>query len=152
MTLAVSSILSQAASHAKRLGLFKQVMTHEPKSAPRNGLTACLWVNSIAPVPGVSGLAATSGRVELSVRIYESMLSEPQDAIDVRILGATEKLMAAYSGDFTLGGEVMEVDLLGAHGTALSAEAGYLNQDGKLYRVMVITLPLIISDIWNQIA
>jgi len=34
----------------------------------------------------------------------------------------------------------------------LSALAGYLNQDGKLYRVMTVTLPIIINDIWAQVA
>jgi hypothetical protein len=152
VTLAVSTILSQVTSHARRLGLFNTVTTHEPKSAPRNGITVCFWVSSIAPVSEASGLSTTSGRIELSARIYEPMLGDPQDAIDIRLLEATEKLLDAYSGDFTLGGEVMDVDLLGRYGTALSAEAGYLNQDGKLYRVMVITLPLIVSDIWDQTA
>jgi hypothetical protein len=60
--------------------------------------------------------------------------------------------MAAYSGDFELGGNVRNVDLLGQASEGLTAQAGYLEQDGKLYRVMTINLPLIVNDVWNQVA
>ena len=46
----------------------------------------------------------------------------------------------------------MGVDLLGMAGSPLGAQAGYINQDGALYRVMTITLPLLITDAWTQAA
>ena len=58
--------------------------------------------------------------------------------------------MTASSGDLDLGEEVRCVDLLGQTGRALSAQAGYLEQDSKLFRVVVITLPLIVNDLWDQ--
>lgn len=149
---AIQALFDAARTHALTLGLFDRVNTHEPKNAPGRGLSASIWVQAIAPVARASGLAATSGRVELHVRVYSSMLAEPQDAIDPSILAAVSALIAEYSGAFTLGGIVRDVDLLGMHGTPLSAAAGYLNQDGKFFRVMVITLPIIISDIWGQAA
>jgi hypothetical protein len=42
------------------------------------------------------------------------------------------------------------VDLLGSAGAPLSAQAGYLNQDGRLFRVMTLTLPIIVNDVWDQ--
>jgi hypothetical protein len=42
------------------------------------------------------------------------------------------------------------VDLLGQFGTPLSAQAGYVNQDGRLFRIMTITLPLVVNDVWGQ--
>jgi hypothetical protein len=150
MTLSVTEILSRVTSHAKKLGVFNQVVTHEPKSAPRNGMTVSFWVSRIEPVAAVSGLATTSARIEVEARLYAPMLSEPQDSIDLRLLEATDKLMAAYSGDFTLDGQVMDVDLLGRYGTGLSAETGYIEIDKVIYRVMVITLPLIVADLWTQ--
>jgi hypothetical protein len=146
----ITAILNGVVSHALASGLFETVNQHEPKSAPGNGLTAAVWAQEIAPVATGSGLAATSGRVEFWLRIYTNMLSEPQDAIDPNVLTAVDTLMTAYSADFTLGDQVKDIDLLGEHGTPLSAKAGYLNQDGKLYRVMDIVLPLIINDIWAQ--
>lgn len=149
----ISSILGACIDHALATGLFSTVNLHEPKSKnPALGpqLTAAMWVQDIAPVPGASGLAATSGRLELTLRIYTSMLAEPQDSIDPNVLGAVDVMLTAYSGDFELGGNVRNVDLLGAHGKALSAKAGYLNQGGKLFRVMDICLPLILNDLWLQ--
>ena len=35
------------------------------------------------------------------------------------------------SNGFTLGGEVMEVDLLGAYGEQMSSQPGYIEHDGK---------------------
>lgn len=152
MALGYSVIVDQVASHALATGLFESVNGHEPKSAPSNGLSCAIWVDRIEPVAGASGLAATSGLVTLMVRLYSSMLAEPQDAIDPAMTDAADTLLSAFSSDFELGGAVRNVDLLGASGTALHARAGYLSQDGRLYRVFDITLPLIISDLWEQVA
>jgi hypothetical protein len=32
----------------------------------------------------------------------------------------------------------------------MTARAGYINQDNKMYRVMTITLPLVVNDTWLQ--
>ncbi|MET8987757.1 hypothetical protein ABZW49_20110 [Nonomuraea wenchangensis] len=78
------------------------------------------------------------------------MLQEPADAIDPAMLAALDALMSAYSGDFDLGGRIRNVDLLGQTGPPLSAQAGYLEQDGNTYRVFTVTLPLLINDVWDQ--
>lgn len=147
----ITGILSALVSHACTLGYFDQVNQHEPKNKNPSlaGMTAAVWVQKIGPVRS-SGLASTSGRIEFTVRVYTSMLAEPQDSIDPDVMAAVDALLAAYSGNFTLGDLVREVDLLGEAGPPLSAQAGYLNQAGKLYRVMDITLPLIVNDIWVQ--
>lgn len=151
MSLNVTGILDALVSHAMASGLFERVNGHEPASAPGHGLTAAAWADSIAPVPAASGLAATSARVVFNVRIYTSMLAEPADAIDPNMLAAVDQLMTAYSGDFELGGAVRNVDLLGQTGTPLSAQAGYLQQDGTLYRVMTLVLPVLVNDVWEQV-
>jgi hypothetical protein len=80
------------------------------------------------------------------------MTREPQDDIDTDILNATDLLMNEYSGDFELGGNVREVDLLGEFGDSLSSQAGYVTIGGTMFRVMTITLPVIVNDAWNQVA
>jgi hypothetical protein len=140
-------------SHALASGLFDQVNTAEPKSAPGSGVSAGIWLQRISPAPGGSGLASTSTRLEIWVRLYTSMLSEPSGAIDPRMLNAAAVLMAAYSGDFTLAvPEVRAVDLLGIYGNPLEGQAGYLEQDGTLYRVFTIALPVIVNDAFTQAA
>lgn len=146
---AVTALFDALTSHAAETGLFERVPQHEPKSAPMSGLACAIWVASIEPVLS-SGLASTSGRVLFNVRVYSNMLAEPQDGIDPQILTAVCALMTDYSGAFTLGGTVREVDLLGEFGDALAAKAGYLSHDNRLFRVMDITLPIIINDLWSQ--
>ncbi len=145
-----SAILDAARAHAMALGRFERVSQHEPKNAPGSGLTCAIWADSIQPVAAASGLAATSARLVLMVRVYTSMLAEPQDEIDPAVIAAVDALIGAYHSDFTLGGLVRNVDVLGQHGAPLAAQAGYLNQDNRIFRVMTITLPLIVSDAWTQ--
>lgn len=149
-----SGLIDALASHALTLGVFGRVNRHEPKSAPGKGLNAAIWVQGLGPAPGGSGLAATSVRAEFAVRVFQDMLSDPQDAIDPAVLTAVDALMSAYSSAFTLSlastVDVRMIDLLGAYGEPLRAQAGYLNQDNRLYRVMTVFVPLIINDVWTQ--
>jgi hypothetical protein len=147
---AVDVLLDKVQSHAATLGVFETVNMHEPKSAPGNGLRCAIWVQDIRPVL-TSGLGATSGCVTLFVRIYGNMLQQPYDAIDPNILKATTTLMNAYTGDFDFGVTVRNIDLLGQHGQAMAAQAGYIPIDSKLYRAMTITLPVIVNDMWTQV-
>jgi hypothetical protein len=150
MSLDGAAQMTAVADHARTTGLFEKVNGHEPKNSPGSGLTAAVWVDTIDPVALASGLAITSARVGVLVRIYTNMLQEPQDSIDPNIVAAVSILMGQYAGDFDLGGLVRNVDLLGQHGVPLRAQAGYLEQDKKLFRVMTITVPLIVNDVWNQ--
>jgi len=143
---------SAAASHAQGLGLFEQVLGHEPVSAPGSGLIYALWVSDIAPIPVRSGLNSVSVRLELTGRVFMPADSQPEDDVDVAVTGAVNGLMREYCGDFTLGGAVANVDVLGAHGAALRARFGYARFDSTTYRVATLTIPLIINDVWNEVA
>lgn len=142
---AVNALFSAVVSQAQTLGIFENVGQHEPKNAPGPRLHCAIWVDSIKPAP--SGLASVSGEVTFHLRIYSPMLAEPQDGIDPEILSATCALMAAYAGAFTLGGTVRNVDVM-----QCSAQAGYINQDSRLFRAMVVALPIIINDLWDEVA
>ncbi len=147
--LGVAGVLDQVMSHVMTLGLFEAVNGHEPVSAPATGgLTAAVWAESIDPFN--SGLSQTGSRLTFFVRLYTSMTSAPLDAIDPRMIDAVDALMAAYNGAYTLGGTIKNVDVLGQTGPGLGAKAGYIPQDGKLQRVMTITLPLVVNDVWSQ--
>ena len=139
-------------SHAMTLGQFEKVNAHEPKQAPPGQLTAAVWIAGITSWGEGSGLASTTAVATYNIRVYQGMITEPQDMIDPNMSAAVDKLMNAYSGDFTLGGTVMGVDLLGMAGTPMSMVSGYQNQDGRVYRVMTVTVPLIIADAWVQAA
>jgi hypothetical protein len=144
----VAGIFNAMESHALAVGVFDRVNTHEPKSAPGRGLTCALWVQRLRMIS--SGLTSASVGLDFLVRIYTSMLADPQDAIDPEVLVALDTLGAAYVGDFTLGGLVRAVDVRGIEGVSLGAQAGYLKQDQTQFRVMDMTVPLLVNDVWSE--
>lgn len=150
MSINAASIMDKMQSHAMALGVFERVNLHEPKNAPGSGLSAAIWIDYVGPAPANSGLTATSSLLVFNIRIYSSMLAEPQDYIDPNVIDAVDLLMGAYSGDFELGSSVAWIDLLGQSGRRMEAQAGYINQDGKMFRIMTITLPVALNDVWSQ--
>lgn len=144
------AVLDGIVSNALQLGVFDKVNTHEPKMAPGHGHIAAIWADRIEPRGQFSGLSSTSVVSVFMFRIFQNMMKEPQDEIDPVLMETTDVLLTQYSQDFTLGGAVREIDLLGEAGTPLSAQAGYVNQDGKIYRIMDITIPVIINDAFAQ--
>lgn len=150
MALGIRTLRDTLESHLLTLGVFRDVLAHEPKSAPQSG-TAAVWLQSVQPDPS-SGLAATTAVVTFLVRIYEPMLAEPADDIDLDVGAAVDLILNAITGDFSLGGNARSVDLLGYTGQTLSAEAGYVSVDQTMYRVMDITVPVVVNDAWTQTA
>lgn len=147
----LDDILDAVVSDAQRSGYFEKVNTHEPKKAPRTGLTAAIWVQAIEPIALASGLASTSARITFTLRVYQNMLMEPQDMIDPRMMKAVSNLIRRYHDDFDFAGAIRNVDLLGQFGIALSAQSGYLEVDNQMFRIMDITIPCIVNDVWVQI-
>lgn len=150
MALDIESPRNAIQSHLQALGDLKTVVAHEAKNASVQGMTAELWLELIQPIAKSSGLAVTSVRLEFSLRLRHPMQSEPQDRIDIALGDAAALAITALSGDFNLGGTVDHIDLLGAYGTPLGGRAGYLQQDGTLFRVMAVTIPLIIHNVFTQ--
>lgn len=147
----VNALFNAAESAMLKLGTFRSVNTHEPKSAPGSGLRLSIWVDTIVPVPRGSGLSATSGSIILLARAYGNMLQKPEDEIDPRLTAAASSIINAFSTDFTLDGTIRHVDLLGMYGQALKAQAGYLTIASTVYRIMTVTVPCIVNDLWDQV-
>jgi hypothetical protein len=145
------ALLNALVTHAGGLGLFDRVNTADFKSAPGHGLSATVWAKSLEPVAS-SGLNASSGRLVVFIRIWSGLQPGTDEEIDPEIVRAADRLIAAYIGDFTLGGLVREVDVHGEHGVMLSADFGYRPLDDHPYRVALLTVPLIINDLWEQVA
>jgi hypothetical protein len=150
--LNTAAIIDAIVSNALQLGLFDKVNTHEPKALPGKGMTAGVWFEEVEGFSRGSGLNSTSVVVTFQFRIYQNFVSEPQDAIDPKLMDAVDVLFGQYSGDFDLGSSARNIDLLGATGRTLSARGGYINLDGQIFRVFDIFLPVIISDAWAQVA
>lgn len=149
MSFDPQAVLDVIASHAAASGYFERVNTHEPKNAPGNGLTCAIWADRLEHIL-TSGLDSSSIRATFKIRIYSNMVQEPQDTIDPNVLNATAALLAAYNGDFSLGGLARNIDLLGSDGEPVFAEAGYIEVSRVLYRAMDINLHIIFNDVFDQ--
>jgi len=144
-------VLDVLISEAERLGVFERVNTHEAKSAPGRGLYCSIWLQEVAADPRTSGLAATSVRLTWLARVQSNFLAEPQDGIDPNILDAADLFLDAMQGDLDVGGHALSIDVLGLSGVRLGGRAGYVDQDGKKFRVMDITIPVLLDDVWVQV-
>jgi hypothetical protein len=143
----IRKVMDELQSIGARSANFSQVIQHEPKAAPEDFWMA-VYLQSMRPAS--SGLISTSIRAEFSIRLYQDMLAEPRDAIDAFVAAATWDIIDSIHQDLTLGGLVELVDVLGKDGEPLSAEAGYVDIGGKLFRVTTINVPVKINDAFDQ--
>lgn len=151
MSFPVGELFDALVSMCQRLGVFDKVNQHESKIAPGNGISAGIWLDTLGPAS--SGLASTSCRPIYVIRVYQNFLSEPQDAIDPSVWSAVDLILNEINGDFDLDlNYVRMVDILGAEGEPVSCQAGYVDIDNKLFRVVTITIPVVLNDTWLQSA
>lgn len=148
----LDDIFAAVETDCKMIGWFDTVNGAEPKHAPPGlGLTCCFWLQrGPNPLAEESGLNVTSALLTFFVRVFQNMLLEPQDAIDPNVGKSVSALVRRWHDnyDFDLHPLVRNVDLRGMSGTRLSSVAGYEDLDGKMFRVMTITLPVIVNDVW----
>jgi hypothetical protein len=147
----IQNILDNVASHIMATGYFDAVLGYESKQSPSTGLSAALYVEDLRPIRS-SGLANTSVRLELELRLYSSTYQEPYEGIDTTLVRATDAVFTAVIGDFDLGSEARHVDIFGAHGQSVRVRSGYINLSGAEFRVFQVTVPVIIDDCWPQSA
>jgi len=152
MAINISTPRDVITSHAQALGIFGDVLKREPLSAPGSGLTYAVWVGDIDPLPEASGLSSSSFRVIFNGRVYLPADTEPRDDVDIQLTNAATDLMDAYTGDFTLGGSVRNIDLLGQYGERMRARLGYLDIASTVYRISTITIPTVFSNTLAQVA
>ncbi len=150
MAFDFQALTDAVVSYAAATGEFDTVNAHEPKAKPGNGVTCSVWMEEVSPLGAASGLDAVTGMVVMTMRIQSPFLSQPADQIDPLIMRATSSLMAQFAGGFTMGGLLRDVDLLGQFSQGLRAKAGYVSQDGTVYRCMDISLPTVINDLWGE--
>lgn len=152
MSLDIRSILDAVRSHAMKTGRFERVEGHELLHPVGHGLAVGVWPDLIRPT--TSGLASISVLVVVKVRLYGSVMPRPADEIDQQMVDAANDLMNAYSGNLRLGLAAMRsVDVFGSAGVPLKLQAGYLPVgEGLLQRTIDLDLPLILNDVWEQVA
>jgi hypothetical protein len=142
--------------HAKRLGIFTEVIPFDPGSAPTGkGLTMAFWFGSMFPIPRESGLSATSMVQMMYARLFLNITTERTRETDPTILGAAVLVMRELTSDISFGldDEGVWTDLLGnARNPGVRADPRYVKygQGGALFRVVDITIPVVLEDFFAQ--
>lgn len=150
MTLDTAGILTAVVDHAASLGVFDRVAGHEPANPPGLGVSCAVWVADLRPVPRRSGLSGTSAALTLTARVFRPVADASDgDRVDPETVAAADALIGSIVGDLDLG-EAVDIDVFGAHGAQLGARAGYLRQDDTTYRVLDVTVPVLVDDLWPQ--
>ena len=142
----IKTTLVNLISAFQALGIFDRVQGVEPKSPPGQGITAAIYFDSAAPAASASGLDRASSLYIFTLRLYSNMLQEPAEAIDPNIVSCIDAVFDAFAGDIDLGATVRSIDFFGMCGTPVSAKAGYVDVSGTMFRVISITIPLIVND------
>lgn len=142
-----TALFADIQSMAQQLAIFRATETHDPLSAPGEGLWCSITLGNVRPVSS-SGMASVSGQITLIVRVWSSALQKPQDNIDPNVLAAACALMGAFAGGFTIGGTVRNIDLFAMTGTPQWAP----DFEGKPFRVIEISLPIVINDLFAEVA
>jgi hypothetical protein len=151
MSLDTTALANALLSHALATGHVKRHALTEPTGSPGQGVTCTVVLRRWAPVRKRSGLAATSLRCQFDVALYLPMPDQAGSAVDALLWAANDALIGAYSQDFELGGQAAAVDLLGMAGDPLSGELGYTRLAGdQLYRVLTISVPVLIDNVYQQ--
>ena len=150
-TLDILGLQGAICAAMQRTGYLKTVGGHEPREAPTKDPHGAVWLSGPIRPARVSGLASVATCVTWLVRVYLPADSKPYDEIDQELYRITDALMALFFGEFTLGGRVRNVDIFGAHSPGFSAEPGYQRIGSTTFRVMTITLPLIVNDQFEEV-
>jgi hypothetical protein len=150
MTIDVEDALTRLLDHAKAIGSFEVARLTEFKQAPPPSLCFALWVEDLGSAPDGSGLASTNALLHCTARIYFPMLHRPESAIEPKVFGAAALYLGRINGDFTLGGTVRNVDILGEQGDLPRWRGGYANIDNKLSRIADLNINVIFNDGWEQ--
>lgn len=150
MTFNPKPIMDRLLSIGASSGLFQNVAGYEPRGAPANGLTLTLFSGPLTPVLS-SGLASASLRWQIDGDIYLPVHKNPPQDIDTTLMGAAGRYMELLCSQFTLGGLVRCIDILGADGERLAAVLGWKTYDqSKDYRVATLMIPLILNDVFEM--
>lgn len=151
MTLDTRAVQKALVTHAKELGVFQDSQAHAPMSPPTASVTCYWWLLELRTIPGRSGLNTVSALVVFNAQLLTNMKQQPYDGIDEKLMHAGDKLINSLAGGFQLGGQVEQVDLLGAYSTGVTGAFAWTQIGDAYYRAMNVTVPLVLDDLWTEV-
>ena len=147
MAFNIKNTLHAVETYVQNLGLFSSVQIGEPKQALGQGFHAAIFMEAVSiGMIYLGGDTRESHVVQL--RIYRDMLAEytdPQNSLEADLASVVSKIMENLLGDTDLESNVMTIDAGGMDGPSMIATYGYIEVGGQMYRVVDISIPLIVN-------
>lgn len=130
-------------SYLLKTGMFTHVQIGEPKQPPQ-GITAAVYMAAINTA-SLSFTAAQEVHV-VAVRLYHWQDADPLEVPSLSLDDVLLQLEEALHGDFSLSATIRDIDFNGVLGAPYDAVFGYLELSGVHYRVVDVTIPLIVDS------
>lgn len=149
MALNPYAIMHVVLSHLKAQGKLTHVRIGLPKQPPTGELTVAIVMDGIRTPELV--LDARVLVYDLMVHVFRSFLDDgAQTELEVaRVVG---EITEAFAGDFTLGGNVRNIDFAGQYGRSVEVNWDYLAFGDVQFRAVAISLPLIVDPAAELVA
>lgn len=139
----IEGTLRMVQSYLSQSGLFAAQQIGEPKSPPAVGLAAAVFMADAGVAEVV--LDSTIERHAVTIRLYRNMLAEPLEDAEIEMANAASRILTDMYGDYDLGATVRAIDVAGIYGGGVHARWGYVEVSGVMFRIVDISLPLIID-------
>ena len=137
MAIKTRAVMLNLQSKLLATGRFKAVTIGEPTRAPESPHAAVLMSRYEVPM-------VTSGTIErrtLMIRIYIKAFQEPTADVEYLLDDLVTETMEDIFEDYDLGGNVRAVEP-----TLVTATSGYQQVDDTTFRLVDISVPVIIDD------
>lgn len=158
MSIDSAAILAWCTTHAGTVVGTSAVLAFEPKAridytAMGSPTVVAVWLSSAEALQGRGGLASTSARIELTVRVHRNALGDnaAMAATEVALLTASDDLVESFFGDIDIAGGVGSFDPKGETGEPWKSETGYLSLDNQLNRVATMRVGIVVDDAWTEV-
>ena len=144
MPFAIKSTLQAISDYIQKSGYVQKSTIGEPKAPPSEPVSAAVFLDSVA----VAALTL-NGTIEVhtvTLRLYMDMLGDPTEDIEFGMAEVVSNISSDLLGEYDLGASIRNVDAAGMHGSPLRATWGYVDVGGKMFRIVDMSIPLIVDD------
>lgn len=144
---AIKTTLEAIQSHINTTGFVSQVIIGDYTSPPvASGIGIAA---SLLPLREETVLAfgATTREVHtILLRLYRDWLVQPPEMAIYPLDECKSNIVANLKGDFNLESQVMTLDFAGMHSSGYTAEWGRVDIGNNAFRIIDMTLPIIVDD------
>ena len=148
MTFDPTTVLGNIQTTLQGVSGIGNVVIGEPFSPPdADRLTTAIFCASYEPA-GVT-LTTTIDVFEVTLRVYSRAGMTPVDAstVEQNVAKTYFLVLSTLAGKFTLGGQIRAIDWAGEEaGRKVTGKWGHVVIGGTIFRVVDISVPLIVDD------